>query len=361
MARLLKDLSRRQFLKTAGSATAVALAAPAFIRSASAADMLAIGDAGGAYTAAWTKAFYEPFQAETGVAVIPVERRDNPAAEVRAVVETGNYRWDLCASIGQDVAHTLVENDLLEPLDLSSDDVAAIPDTMKDDHFIASDVAAFILAYRTDAFHREITSYADMWDVEGFPGRRGMRQFARDTIQIALLADGVPLAEIPTVLADEAGWARAFAKLDAIRPNVDVWWSSASQTPTLLQTRETDICPTFNSRAQSVIDAGSPVKIVWNGGFFTNFGWVIPKGSPKADLARQFISFCADPERQAVACGEIGIGPSNPGAFDFIDPARSASLPTLPENLAQMGPLDFRFWGPVQEQAAERFNNWLLS
>lgn len=356
-----KGLTRRRFIQLSATTVTMGLSAPAIIgRAYGQTDTLTIGDAGGAYTRAWTEAFYQPFEQETGIRVIPVERRDNPAAEVRAVVETGNYRWDLCASVGQDVSHTLVENDLLEPLDLSSDDAQAIPDTMKDDHFIASDVAAFVLAYREDTITTPITSYADMWNVEGFPGRRGLRQFARDTIQIALLADGVALADIPDVLSEEAGWERAFAKLEEIRPHIDVWWNSAAQTPTLLESGELDICPTFNSRAQSVIDAGVPVRIVWNGGFFTNFGWVIPKGSPKADAARQFIAFCCSPERQAIACAQMGIGPSHPGAFDFMEPERSRTLPTFPDNLAQMGPLDFRFWGPLQETAAERFNSWLL-
>ena len=361
MTRSLK-FTRRKLLSTAAGSGAAMLAAPALIRPSLAQDnSLTIGDGGGAYTAAWTEAFYEPFREETGIQIIPVERRDNPAAEVRAVVETGNYRWDLCASIGQDVAHSLTENDLLEPLDLASEHAEAIPDSMKGETFVASDVAAFVNAYRTDSFDRPITSYADVWDVENFPGRRGLRQFARDTIQIALLADGVAVGGIPTVLSEDAGWNRAFAKLDEIRPHVDVWWSSAAQTPTLLQSGELDICPTFNSRAQSVIDAGVPVEIVWNGGFYTNFGWVIPRGSPKAEMAREFIKFCCRPEPQAVAASALGIGPSNPSAFDFIDAARAQNMPTLPENLAQMGPLDYEFWGPIQAEASERFNEWLLN
>lgn len=353
----MHSLNRRIVLKSIGAAGA-ALAAPAIWTGARAQNMLTVGDGGGAYTTAWTKAYYKPFFDATGIEVVPIERRDNPAAEIRAIVETGNYKWDFCGSIGQDVAHALTEGNFLEELDLSGD-AEQIPDTMKGKTFVASDVAAFILAYRTDKFSQPITA-VEMWDVKNFPGRRGLRQLARDTLQIALVADGVAPGDISTVLADEAGWQRAFAKLDKIKPEIAVWWTSAAQTPTLLQTAEVDICPTFNSRAQTVVDAGTPLAITWKGGFYTNFGWVIPRGSPKADLARQFIAFCAKAEQQAIACAGIGVGPSNPRAFDHIDAERAKALPTYADNIAGMAPLDYVFWGPRQEQAANRFNDWLL-
>ncbi len=353
----MPTFNRRTLLKSMGAA-GVALAAPAVWTGARAQNVLTVGDGGGAYTTAWSEAYYKPFFEETGIEVVPIERRDNPAAEIRAVVETSTYRWDFCGSIGQDVAHALTQDNFLEELDLSGD-TEQIPDTMKSGTFVASDVGAFILAYRTDKFPQPI-SIADVWDVETFPGRRGLRQLARDTLQFALVADGVAPGDVTRVLVDEAGWERAFAKLDAIKPHVDVWWNSAAQTPTFLQTAELDICPTFNSRAQSVIDAGSPVGITWDGGFYTNFGWVIPRGSPKADMARQFISFCSKAQQQAIACAGLGVGPSNPRAFDHIDAERAKALPTFADNIAGMAPLDYVFWGPRQEEAATRFNEWLL-
>lgn len=356
----LSKISRRKVVQSIGAAS-FALAAPSVWNSSRAANTLTIADGGGIYTKAWTEGYYQPFLKETGVEVIPIERRDNPAAEIRATVETKTYSWDLCASIGQDVAYSLTKADYLEELDLSGPDTANIPDNMKMATYIGSDVLAIILACRTDKVSRPVKSFSDLWETEKLPGRRGMRKYARDSISIALVADGVAPADISKVLQEEAGWKRAFEKLDVIKPQIAIWWESAPQTPTLLQTAELDICAMPSSRAQTVIDAGSPVSIGWGGGFYFTSGWVIPKGSPKVDLARQFISFCSKPENQAAACNVIGLGPTNPNAFQFVDAERAKSFPTYEANFAQMGPVDFVFWGQRGEEAGKRFNEWLLT
>lgn len=352
--------NRRSIIKgLAGSA--LTLPAPSIWTGAARAQSrrLTVGDTGGEITRAYTEAFYKPYFEETGIKIIPIERRENPAAEIRAVVETGNYKWDFCEGVGHDVVVPLEESGLLEELDLTGD-TEAIPASMKSRCFIGTVATAFVLVYRTDKFPSGV-GYADIWDVEGFPGRRGLRQNARDTLQIALVADGVPPQDVSTVLANEAGWQRAFAKLDEIKPHINVWWSAAGQTATLLQTGEVDICPTFNGRARSLIDEGAPFALTWDGSFYNNYGWVVPKGSPKAEQAREFIRWCSSPKQQAIAGEILGFGMSNPNAISLMSPARALVTPTHPDNIRNMALIDFRFWGPIQEEATIRFNDWLLA
>ena len=47
-------------------------------------------------------------------------------------------------------------------------------------------------------------------------------------------------------------------------------------------------------------------------------GWVIPRGNPKADLARRFVKFCANAKRQAEFTPHLAYGPTNPNAYKFI-------------------------------------------
>lgn len=49
---------------------------------------------GGSYEAAARKALFEPFSAETGIAV-HVESYNGGLAQIRAQVETGNVHWDV--------------------------------------------------------------------------------------------------------------------------------------------------------------------------------------------------------------------------------------------------------------------------
>lgn len=339
--------------------TAAILAAPNIARGQS--RTLVVSDPGGVYSTAFAEAYYRPFTQETGIAVTSVVRRSNPAAEFKAQVDTRNYSWDISGGITSDVAELLGKQSLLDPLDLSGDAMAAIPADMKNTFYMADNVVTFVLAYRTDKFPKGLNSFADIWDVSGFPGRRGMRKLARDMIEIAMRAAGVPGGpEIYRALDAPGGWDRAFAKLDEVKKQVQVWWDSSPQSTQLLQSGEVDICPTFNARAQTATDAGAPVAINWNGGFYSLSGWAIPKGAPKGDLARQFVSFCARPDRQAAVTRLLPNGPSNPEAYKFIDKAVAEKLPTFPENLRQTARIDDAFWGKNKAMSDRRFNEWLL-
>ncbi|MBZ8135129.1 ABC transporter substrate-binding protein [Afifella sp. IM 167] len=353
-------ITRRAVLQGISVSTA-ALAMPAVWRPARAAQSLVISDPGGVYTRAWTAAYYEPFAKETGIDIVPVVRRSNPSAEFKAQVETGNYNWDVSGGVNSDVADLVASQGLTEPLDLSGEAMGQIPDDMKSEHYLADSIVTFVLAYRTDAFPNGLTSFADIWDLEAYPGRRALRRLARDTVEIALRADGVPGGdEIYQVLSTEDGWKRAFAKLDEIKPHVQVWWDSSPQSAQLLQNGEVDICPAFNARAQSAADAGAPVDINWNQGFYSATGWCIPKGTPKADLAREFVKFCANPERQAAVTEMLPNGPSNPKAYDFIPEKTAKMLPTYPANFKQTKPVNGAFWSDHKAEADRRFTEWLL-
>src|SRR5690606_7575443 len=77
----------------------------------------------------------------------------------------------------------------LEPIGRDDDPaVQEIPAEFKSETQIGSDVYSTILAYRTDAgLKREPESWTDLWGVEGLPGRRALRNYPFDTIEIALM------------------------------------------------------------------------------------------------------------------------------------------------------------------------------
>ena len=68
-----------------------------------------------------------------------------------------------------------------------------------------------------------------------------LRQSPKTTLEIALLADGVPPADVYKVLATPAGQKRAFDKLDQIKPNL-MWWKSGTQPVQLDRERRCDVC-----------------------------------------------------------------------------------------------------------------------
>lgn len=352
------QLNRRRFLKSTAVASAV-LAAPAVWTSARAERKIVVRDPGGPFTKGYGTAFYEPFTKETGIEVVGLQSSHEPTGQIRAMVEAKNYTWD-GALLSKASHQSLVNIGYLEPIAPKGGpgpNLSNIPDSMKTEFLMGTDVYATVLAYRTDTMgDKPPKTWKDLWDVKGFPGTRALRKHPFDTMEIALMADGVAAGDLYPIDFD-----RAFKSLDKIKEDVAIWWTGGAQTSQLLKTGEADALFTWNGRAQVAVDDGAPVEIVWDGALWTFEGWTILKGTPNADLMREFIEFCGQGKQQALYTPHVAYGPTAPDAYDYVDPERAKVLPTNPAYLPKMVNVDTDFWGKHKESAGEKFNTWLLS
>ena len=344
--------TRRNVLGTAASAASL-IAMPSIIRAQ--AKKIVVRDLGigssfmDAYGTAFTKA--------TGIEVQPVTGANDPIALIKQMVETKTYTWDM-SIVSRQVANQLVASGegYLEPLKLENDaGWKSLPTTFRSPFYAGNDVVATVLGYRTDTVKTPPKNWADFFNAAKVPGRRAMRRSPVDSIEQALLADGVPGERLFPLDFD-----RAFKRLDAIKKDVAVWWTSGAQSTQLLQSGEVDLCPTWNGRAQAAINSGAPVAIMWNQALWQSEGWVILKGGPNADLCREFIKFALAPERQAIFAKATGYGPTIPATIDKMDPAVAKTLPTHPDNTGNVILVDVDFWTANRDAASERFNKWVV-
>jgi len=349
-------IDRRELLRWGGG-LGIAIASPAILtRSAFAAATITVADPGGPYSPGYRKAFYDPFEKATGIKVVNVAREAEPTAQFKAMVDTKSYTWDVC-TLTLSARDILAKMDLLEPIGITSSDAPGLMPDALTPLWMGIDVYSTVMAYRTEQFKEGSapTSWADFWNVQKFPGRRSLRKNPIDTLEQALLADGVPLDKLYPLDVD-----RAYKSLEKIKPHIDVWWTGGAQSSQLIQSGEVDLIALWNARAQAVIDGGAPVKMVWNQGLYSIEGWGIPKGSPRADAARQFVKFCADPKQQALFTEFLSYGPTNLKAYESIPAQRAASLPTHADNLKLMTIAREDWWSANRAAATERFNAWVL-
>ena len=348
------NAARRRILQGVG-ALAVAGAMPLAARGQT--KQIVVSDPGGPYTTAYREAFYDPFEKATGIKVVSVARESQPVAQFAAMVQTKNYVWDVTTlTLSADIPY-LESKGLLEPIGLKASDY---PDIMPDaitPNWLGVDVYSTVLSYRADKFAQNgPKSWADFWDVKRFPGRRCLRRSPLDTLEQALLADGVPLDKLYPLDVD-----RAFRSLDKIKPHIDIWWTSGAQAMQAIQSGDVDMISAWNGRAQAAKDGGAPVAIVWNQGLYSIEGWGIPKGTPRADAAKQFVRFCADAKRQALLTRTLAYGPTNKKAFETISKERTALLPTAPDNIRDMRLPSPQWWEANRQKVTERFNSWIIS
>lgn len=348
----MSQLNRRHFLSAVSAAAVVGLPTRGWSQSRSAS--ITVRDPGGSYVDAFREAFYLPFEAKTGIKVIPAVAAHDPTAQIKAMVEAKTYTWDV-ALLALSAQQLLTTQNLLEPLNIQGSAWDDLPAAYRSPHFAGVDIYTAVLAYRTDTMTNAPTSWRDMWNTKDFPGRRSLRNNPFDTTEIALLADGVSPAHVYPCDTE-----RAYRSLNRIKPNVNVWWSQGAQSTQLIQSGEVDMIAIWNGAAQRVIDAGAPVAIQWNQNIANVEGWTVLRGTPKAQAARDFVAFTMQPRQQAVLAKHMAYGPANPKAYEFIDAKRATQLSTHPDYRKLAVNIDNNYWAANKDQAQERFNAWKL-
>ena len=327
---------------------------------------------GGAYGNSHLEAYAKPFEAETGIKVV-MQDADNPATPIKAMVEAGNVTVDV-ASVEYADAVRLCDEGLLETIDpailaAAEDGTAAADDFIEGavtDCFVGTDVYSMILAFDDSKFaDAKPATPADFFDLEKFPGKRTMRKGAKFNLELALMADGVPAAEVYEVLGTPEGVDRAFAKLDSIKNDV-IWWEAGAQPPQLLADGEVTMAFAFNGRIFNAAQAeGKPFKIIWDGQIYEMEGWVVPKGAPHLEDALKFVTYSTSPAPQARAAEFISYGPPRRSAAALVgniegtEEPMGPNLPTSADNMTNALGSNLDFWVDHDAELNERFNSWL--
>jgi putative spermidine/putrescine transport system substrate-binding protein len=86
-------ISRRTLLLGTGAA---ALAMPAIWSPARSQNKrIVVRDDGGIYNRAYNAVFYRPFAEATGIQVVGAQANAEPTAQIKSMVDTGSYTWDM--------------------------------------------------------------------------------------------------------------------------------------------------------------------------------------------------------------------------------------------------------------------------
>ena len=329
---------------------------------------------GGAYTVSQVEAYHKPFTEMTGIKVNSIDA-DNPATPLKAQVEAGNVSIDL-ADIELSDAIRLCDEGLLEEIDPAM--LPAAPDgTPAADDFVpgaiqdcavANIVWATVVAYDASKFPENPPStLADFFDTEKYPGKRGLLKAAKRSLEMALVADGVPGSEVYEVLGTEEGVARALAKLDTIKDSV-VWWEAGAQPPQLLADGEVVMTTGYNGRIfNAMIAESKPFNIIWDGAYMDYDLWAIPKGAPHLEDAKKFLAFSTDTQRLADQAKYISYGPARKSSSALVGMYQDGKtemaphMPTNPDNLINPIWTDPTVWADHDVELNEKFNAWLAN
>ena len=312
---------------------------------------------GGANKDAQVKAFYQPWQQLSGNKIIS-GNYNGEMAKIKAMVDSRSVSWDVVEVESAELARGCDEGmfETLDPAQIGINPDDFVPGAIQPCG-IGFLVYSTILAYNTNRLKEAPTGWKDFWNLEKFPGKRGLRKQAKSTLEFALMADGVAPDEIYTLLATKAGQDRAFAKLDQIKSSIQ-WWEAGAQPPQYLAAGDVVMSSVYNGRLSAEQRKKYGLAIVWNGGLYEFDSWAIPRGAARQDLTRNFMAFTLKPEPQKNFSEYIDYGATNKHAMKLLPESRIADLPTAPKNLEHQVQVNASFWADNGEQLEQRFNAW---
>jgi putative spermidine/putrescine transport system substrate-binding protein len=314
---------------------------------------------GGSYQEAQRKAFFEPFAKAAGVKIIEDEWAGQ-MAKLRAMVQSGNVTWDVL-SISDGQLPLACDEGLVEKLDISQfgGKENFLPGWTHPCG-VGTTVASILLGYNAAKFPKgEPKTLADFWDVKQFPGPRAMKKWPKHNLEFALLADGVSPSELYKVLGTDAGIARAFKKLDEIKPHVKVWFDTWAQPQQLLADGEVYLSTGTNGRLAVAAQSNPNIKMIWDRNGQGGDLWSIVKGAKNRANAIKFIQFASDPKNAAELPKYIQYAPPITGALARMAPDLAVKMPTAPQNLKTAWIIDSGFWGDHLDDLEVRFQAWL--
>ncbi|MGC6529293.1 MAG: extracellular solute-binding protein, partial [Paracoccaceae bacterium] len=296
--------------------------------------------------------------------------------EVRTQVESGNVTWDVVDLLPDQIRTGCDEGLFVE---LPDDILIPTADgkSMDEDLMVPrpNKCAVPQIWWSYQAFYNDGTfegeqpdTIMDFFDVEKFPGKRGVHTWANAILEMALFADGVAKEDIYATLETEEGADRAFAKLDTIKDHV-VFWSSGAKPLELVSSGEVSMSLAYNGRVGGAnLNDGTNFVSIWHGQVLEEEWLGIVTGSKNMEAALDFAAFASSPTAQAEQARWINYGPMRTSALNIISAGEPwfntgvEVLPHMPNRDEVMGDsivADPDWWADNGDELQERYAAWM--
>ncbi|MQX90530.1 ABC transporter substrate-binding protein [Sinorhizobium meliloti] len=362
-------INRRRFIQASSAVAVSASTATGGRLSAQTPGQLRVLTYGGQVGKQVIDAYVKPFEAETGIEVIPITQ-DFEFPQLELMQKSNSITVDV-GPMGHGAALQAAEKGYVEKIDYSlfkKEDVEGLLPNVKQDFGVGFIFYSLNLVYNTKRYpvgKPRPSNWAEFWDVKKYPGVRYLvsGQYGNEgPWEEALLADGVSPDKIYPMDID-----RVFASLDKIKPQIRKWWTSGSEIQQLMLSGSGDLMQSYDGRAAYSIAQGAPLEMSRHQAKLTCDYWVIPKNSPNAQNAQKFIEFVSRAENQAAFAKLYPEGPTNKNAFKLLPEEIARVLPSHPSNMKQALLLNGAWYMEVgsdglsnMQRLAQRWSDWVL-
>ena len=329
------------------------------------AQSLTVGSWGGLYTDLQGEVFFDPYTEQTQTNIqIHLYEANEELPDIFAAATA--YSLDVVELEHLDVIHGC-ERSLLAAISAGELDTDLQQPNISEDFFpktllpcaVASMARATVLVIDPHVFGEHAPeSLADFFDVKKFPGKRALYRTPRGLLEWTLLADGVEVDQVYSLLQTPIGIERAFAGLEKLREHMI--WLEGEESLQLLANGKVAMTMTSLDllgfrKAQHKVHP----RIIWDGHLLQWSYFGIPTSSENQKQARELIAFATSPLRQA-ALGRYQLyGPVRKSAFAYVSEKTRNKLPTSDKNRPLGLVIDEVWWQKHSDEMEKKFISWL--
>lgn len=317
---------------------------------------------GGVYGTAQETAILKPFTRATGIGV----RVHQHGGDFQPILEEGRSPGWAVVDVEHDVLTKGCADGHFEKLDiellLGSGALADfLPGTLHPCG-VGSVIWSEAIVYDATVFKgAPPRSMSDFFDLEKFPGQRGLFAGGEGNLEIALMADGVRPSDIYDVLRKPGGVDQAFAKLNTIRL-ASVFWSAGDEPEQLLNEGQVVMTTGYAARfLRPRQGARRPAKILWSNQRWRAAYWAIPEGQDDIASAQRFLTFATDAARLADLAARLRYGPARRSGLEAVPENLRMALPTTRAHFHDALQIDSGFWNEFGPAIEKRFRQWRIA
>jgi putative spermidine/putrescine transport system substrate-binding protein len=314
---------------------------------------------GGALNDYLTKDFAEPFGQQTGIKV----NFGSGASLALAKLQTasgGAAQWDMINLTGSEYVEA-VKQKLIVPYDYSVIDASHVPPEYKEEYGIKFSLYLFVMCWDQKKIPNDQApkTWAEFWDTKRYPGKRSLDANISDgsTLELALLADGVPLDKLFPLDVE-----RALKSLDKLGRDNIIWYNTNQEPIQQLTSGAVSLATAFHGRVLLANRAGANLGFTPNYAGVSGNYYCVSSASANKKEAMQFLNFMLT---------------NVPGAVEYMKATayaipNTAALPQLPKDIADILPTNpalqdkvfiksDSWWAANLDKAVQRFKEWQLS
>lgn len=240
----------------------------------------------------------------------------------------GGDTYDLISPSG-DMAGYLVQNDMVEPIDVSKlqywddiNDSVKLEDVKKDGNIYGVPYlwGPDYLVYDADVITEEPTSWDIFWD-PAYAGRISLYDDISNIYMVGQM-EGLDVEDKAALYnMSEDQLADAKTKLSEINSSVRKYWVSAGELNDLFANKEVDVAVGWPLTVKELNDQGRNLK--WTIPEEGCTGWMdrlmIVKGAKHQELAMKWLDWVTSPEGQALGAAATYYSIVNEDALEYMD------------------------------------------